>query len=232
MVYFMTFLRLTKFHLGKVLFFVSVAMLLFTQSRTGLLSFGCVFIVYLFLFKPTLKHIFIYALFLFFVLGLVYLSDTYSLNYFSDAKWSIQENGSLKGRIEVWGELLKMVAEKPIFGYGINKNYFYEHKIYSENEFLLMLWRYGIPGLVFYIALLFGLTYKFRGYILKKLSDQSTIYLLVVILLAINALTNNPISNPMILIMFAMITGLFLAQDFSGYDSENKSLRLKISSIK
>lgn len=232
MVYFMTFLRLTKFHLGKILFFVSVAMLLFTQSRTGLFAFGLVFTGYLFLVKPSLKHILIYVLLLFFVIGLVYLSDTYSLNYIADAKWNVQENGSLKGRIEVWGELLKMIAEQPFFGYGINKNYFYEHKIYSENEYLLMLWRYGIPGLFFYITLLFGLTYKFRDYILKKLSDQSIIYFLVVLLLAINALANNPISNPMILMIFAMITGFFLAQDFSSYNSENKSSRLKILSLK
>lgn len=232
MVYFMTFLRMTKFHLGKILFFVSVAMLLFTQSRTGLLAFGCVFICYLILVKPSLKQIIGYCLALLFVAGLVFVSDTFSLNYISDAKWDVQENGSLKGRIEVWGELIKMVAERPVFGYGINKNYFYEHKIYSENEYLLMLWRYGIPGLFFYIAFLFGLIYQFRGFILKKMSDQSLIYILVVVLISINALTNNPISSPMILMMFAMVTGLFLSQDFSAHNSENKSLRMKIVSLK
>ncbi len=231
-VYFMTFLRLTKFHLGKILFFVAVAMLLFTQSRTGLLAFGCIFIIYLILVRPSFIQILGYSVLIFLVIIIVFEADTYSLNYISDAKWNVQENGSLKGRIEVWGELLKMVVEKPIFGYGINKNYFYEHKIYSENEYLLMLWRYGIPGLFFYIALLFGLTYKFRDFIFKKLSDESIIYLLVVILFAINALTNNPISNPMILMIFAMITGLFLAQDFAGYNSEIKSSRLKIFSLK
>jgi O-antigen ligase len=162
----------------------------------------------------------------------VLVSDRYSLNYISGAKWNIHENGSLKGRLEVWGELLKMVWEKPIFGYGINKNYFYENKIYSENEYLLMLWRYGIPGLFFYITFLFGLIYKFRRFILKKTSNQSLIYFLVVILFSINALTNNPISSPMLLIIFAMINGLFLAQDFSGYNADDQSSSRKILSIK
>jgi O-antigen ligase len=232
LIYFMSFLRKTKFHFGKILFFVSVAMLLYTQSRTGLLAFGLVFLCYLVLVKPTFIQILIYCALIFLMTIVVFKSDYYSLNYISDAKWNVQENGSLKGRIEVWSELIKMVADQPIFGYGINKTYFYEHKIYSENEYILMLWRYGIPGLFFYISLLFGLTYKYRKLILEKLTDQSIIYLLVVILLAINALTNNPISSPMILIMFAIITSMFLSQDFFYNNSENNSLRMKILSLK
>jgi O-antigen ligase len=227
MVYFIPFLRYTKFHLGKILFFVSVAMLLFTQSRTGLMAFGFVFLCYLILVKPSFIQILLYCSIIFIVIIVVFKFDAYSLHYISDAKWNIHENGSLKGRIEVWGELLRMVWEKPIFGYGINKNYFYENKIYSENEYLLMLWRYGIPGLFFYITFLFGLFHQFRRFILKGLSDKSLIYALVVLLLSINAFTNNPTSNPMLLLMFAMITGLFLAQDFSDFNSESKSLKLK-----
>lgn len=230
MIYFMPFLRLTKMHLGKILFYVSVAMLLLTQSRTGIAAFFIVYLSFLYLVKPSMKQILLYSALLFFVTVIVFYADQFSMNYITDAKWNIQENGSLRGRIEVWGELLKMVADSPIFGFGINKNYFYEHKIYSENEYILMLWRYGIPGLFFYFVMLFGFIYQFKDYIFKNLTNQSLSYLLGVIIIAVNAITNNPVSNPMILIMFAMLTGYFLSQNFPEQKAVKNKLGIKFLS--
>ncbi len=34
---------------------------------------------------------------------------------------------------------------------GYSKEYFYEHQLYSENEYILMVWRYGIIGLAFFL---------------------------------------------------------------------------------
>jgi O-antigen ligase len=143
---------------------------------------------------------------------LVFDADQYSMHYVTKAKWSVEQNGSVRGRLEIWGKLLRMVADQPIFGYGINKNYFYEHKLYAENEYILMLWRYGIPGLFFYGVMLFGLCVKYRSVFVRTVSHESLTYLFVVLLLALNALTNNPLSNPMILVLYAMATGFFLSQ--------------------
>src|SRR5690606_33780255 len=79
------------------------------------------------------------------------------------------ENNSLKGRFEVWKELWKEIKMKPLFGYGPNKNYFYENEIYAESGFFLMAYRYGFVGLAFFIFALFYLFYqgiKYRANIL------------------------------------------------------------------
>jgi O-antigen ligase len=212
MVYFMPYLRKSKWHFGKLMFFIAVAMLLFTQSRTGLLACVFVYICFIFIAKLSWKQVVSYSLVMLLVALLVFDADQYSMQYVTKAKWSMEENGSVRGRLEVWGELLKMVADQPFFGYGINKNYFYEHKLYSENEYILVLWRYGIPGLLFYGMMLFGLCFKYRDILIKRDSHESQTYLFLVLLLATNALTNNPMSNPMILVMFAMATGFFLSQ--------------------
>jgi O-antigen ligase len=212
MVYFMPYLRRTSFHIGKLLFFIALAMLLFTQSRTGLVACGLVYIGFIILAKLSLKQVILYSLTILLVALLVFDADQYSMQYVTKAKWNVEQNGSVRGRLEVWGKLLKMAAEQPIFGYGINKNYFYDHKLYAENEYILMLWRYGIPGLFFYGVMLFGLCLKYRDTLLRTVSHESLTYLFIVLLLAANALTNNPLSNPMILVMFAMTTGFFLSQ--------------------
>ena len=140
-VYFMPFLRQTKMHLGKPLFFLAVAMLLFTQSRTGIIAFILVFLGFVFQAKLPWKQVTMYSLILLIVALLVYDADQYSMQYVTKAKWSVEQNGSVRGRLEVWGKLLKMVADQPVFGYGINKNYFYRNQLYAENEYILMLWR-------------------------------------------------------------------------------------------
>lgn len=211
-IYFMPFLTNIKWHWGKLFFFLALAMLLMTQSRTCMLAFVIFFPVYLILKK--VKWITTIKLLVFITLTLIVvkLADEYSLNYVSDAKFNVVENGSLRGRLEVWTELGKMILEKPIFGYGINKNYFYEHNLYAENEYILITWRYGIIGLFFYLIMLFGPLVYYRKKWLVDRSSMSMIYLMIVILFGINALTNTPTSDAVLVLILSIATGGFLSQ--------------------
>jgi O-antigen ligase len=219
--YFITFLREKKWNLGKLFFFVSVAMVLYTQSRTCMAATFFIIVLYVFITKPGRKELALLGAGLILAIAAVWFSDIYSLNYLTQAKWDVEQNGSLRGRLEVWKELIGMVGKSPVFGYGINKNYFYEHDLYSENEYILMLWRYGIPGLFFYLVMVFGWVWKGRSFIVGSHSGRSLSYLLAVVMIGINAMTNNPLSNPMIMILFAAVTGYFIS---NSKDSEGEKV--------
>ena len=142
---------------------------------------------------------------------LVKMMDQYSLDYVTKAKFNVAENGSLRGRLEEWSGLWGMIKEKPIFGYGINKNYFYSHQLYSENEYILMAWRYGVIGLFFYLATLIAPLRYMKGWKLIH-TEKSTFFVLLLLLFIINALTNNPFSNPVLQLLFAIGLAYYLSQ--------------------
>lgn len=223
-IYFMSFFKKMQWHWGKLFFFLALAMILMTQSRTCMLAFIIYFFAFILLKKVKwltfLKLIFFIVLTVF----VVKLADQHSLKYVSEAKLNIAENGSLRGRLEVANLLGKMIIEKPIFGHGINKNYFYEHKLYAENEYILITWRYGFIGLILYLIMLFGPIIYYRKKWMEDRSSLSLMYIQIVILYSINALTNAPVSDAVLLVFLSIVTGAFLSQ----YDLNEK---IKISEI-
>jgi O-antigen ligase len=116
------------------------------------------------------------------------------------------ESQSAMGRLEAWRFLGKMILEKPVFGHGPNKDFFYENRIYSENEYVLYAWRYGIVGLTGFI-LLFLIPLKKAWKSREKFT--SALLILVVVLLTVTALTNNPFTERTILVFFALILAVF-----------------------
>ena len=91
-----------------------------------------------------------------------------------------------------------MIVKHPIFGYGPNKNFFYANHIYSENEYLLMTWRYGIIGLLFYLSIFIYPLLKFWG----KAKPYAIQAILLILLVTISALTNNPFTEKNISLIY------------------------------
>ena len=121
-------------------------------------------------------------------------------------------SGSVRGRWESWELLWNMIIKHPIFGYGPNKNFFYVNRIYSENEYLLMTWRYGIIGLLFYLSIF---TYPFIKFI-KKIEPYTIQAVLLILLMSISALTNNPLTEKNMMLVY--IFGMSWA--FNNYDKK------------
>ena len=117
-----------------------------------------------------------------------------SLDYYANTHIKPQDNNSLRGRFEVWQYLFEMVKEKPVFGYGPYKQYFYQNEIYSESEYILYLWRYGIIGLLMYITWIIIPLWKNL-----KAAAENRFYILIAVAIMITAITNNPLTNQMIL---------------------------------
>ena len=223
-IYFMFFLKIKEWHWGKLFFYFSLAMILMTQSRTGMFAFCIVFIIFLIIHKINWIRVLIPFLFIGITILVVNITDQYALKYVSYLNMNVEANGSLRGRLEVWTYLLGMISHKPLLGYGINKNYFYQNTLYSENEFILMFWRYGVFGLLTYLIMLLGLiVFYFKKVDFLK-SGRSLFYLQMVIIFFISAITNTPLSDQVLFIVFALGTGAFLSQ----FDLKDEKIKKQI----
>ena len=135
------------------------------------------------------------------------ITDVSGTKYLSSVDFEdMDQNTSINSRLEIWKLLFKMIKEKPIFGHGPQKNFFYEKHLYPENEYILNFWRYGLFGLIVYVLFyaipIIGVFKK------DKYTIDPNFYFLI--LLSITAITNLPISEPRISILIAMSFGLLL----------------------
>jgi len=204
------FINLSKFKKFKyfVLLLTSLVFFLLCNSRTALIALLFSFILYLIsINKNILKIIIVFFLMLLFLMliqkfeKLDYINSLFTLSF--------SENTSLMKRFEVWDYLFDMIKDSFIFGYGPYKNFFYSNSLYSENEYILMLWRYGVPGVILYLLELFiPLHQAFKN----KSNYFSKIVFMFSIVILICGLTNNPMSEPRINVIYALISSLMFSE--------------------
>lgn len=109
-------------------------------------------------------------------------------------------SGSVRGRFETWSLLGQQIYEYPIFGHGPYKRYFYLNHIYAENEYILMTWRYGLLGLLVYLLLYWIPFSQFS----RTKNPRFIPFILVILLMSISALTNNPFTERNIEVLFCL----------------------------
>lgn len=180
----------------------SSMMVILTQSRTGFIVLIALFILHLYNNRIHYKKVLLVLLSIAAIFFVNYNIDAVATSYFHNTSARIIENNSVKGRIEVWKHLLQMWNDKPIFGYGPNKNYMYANNIYPENEYIFFLWRFGLVGLLFYLYLIFYPIVALK----RKIGDYSMVQYAIIII-AITALTNVPLSNMKFMFFVAIIYG-------------------------
>lgn len=183
--------------------YLSFLCVLLTQSRTAFVSLSVITLFWFIYAKYDYKRVLIQMGAFVFVVFIAYLFNVYSLMYYTNTNVNIMENSSIMGRFEVWQHLWQMILQKPLFGHGPNKNYFYDNQLYAESEYVLYLWRYGLIGLFLYFS---WILMPIKKSILKY-REKNAYYLLFVLVILINSLTNNPLSNPNILLLFAISIG-------------------------
>lgn len=193
-------------------FLIALLMVFLCQSKTTFLVLGAFFIA-IFIFRLvtwTLKQWFIFSGS---ILIMLFFSWTSSSNGFETGVYTetiftgdVVETNSAKGRLEIWSYLGEMILNKPVFGHGPNKDFFYENKIYSENEYVLYAWRYGFIGLFCYLLIYLIPFIQTRS----KENPASKYMIMIVALMLTTALTNNPFTERNILIIFAFSIGVLL----------------------
>lgn len=188
------------------LFLLALTMVFLCQSRTSivviliLLSYLAVFHLHLWTRRQWLTII--GGLVLSYFLALMLATSFFQYTPYSASllDGTALYSGSVRGRFETWTLLGQQILEYPIFGHGPYKQYFYANRLYAENEYILMAWRYGLIGLVVYM-LIYLLPFvqlfrsKNRGYIS---------FVLVILLMLTSALTNNPFTERNIELLFCL----------------------------
>ena len=194
------------FSIYSLLFLLATLMVLLCQSRTGILIGIVIFIIGLFQRKLT-KDVLVELMIIGLAIVLMYIISINSMQYLTNTKLRLQDNSSVMGRWEIAQKLFLEWTHKPIFGYGPNKTYMYENKIYPENEYLFHMWRYGITGLILFCSVVWYFLIKFLREKVKM-----PLYLFVITVFSLGALTNLPVMNPKFSFIFALIAGFATCQ--------------------
>lgn len=212
--------RYNKKHFLLFLAFITLAFM--CQSRTTLVALVVVILVFLFMkfHEWNRKQIgyFAVGLILSYLVAWMLCSRFFAYNIYGNSivNGAVLETNSVLGRLESWKFIGKMIVKNPIFGYGPNKDFFYDRNLYSENEYILYTWRYGFIGLFIYLAI-FLAPIKL---ILSKEKNKKHLKTLVlgIALMLVSAITNNPLTGGIVSAVFAMIIG----STFGKIDSESK----------
>lgn len=191
---------------NQIFMYLSFLCVVLTQSRTGFIAGLTVYIVWSILTHQSKKVSTINISCFIATFFIAFTFSPLSLDYYANTSPNLAKNNSVMGRIEMWEHLIGMIKHKPIFGYGPNKDYFYDNGLYPESEYVLYLWRYGIVGLFLYIGWIFLPIYKK----FKELKN-GIFYLLFAMVIGMNAITNCPLSSPKIHALFALTIGYFFA---------------------
>lgn len=201
------FLPVEKNRAQWALCYTALFMVFLCQSRTSLLAAGIVIVALLILTKKDGIKAAVWKIVS--CIGLYVLATMIATSFFKYTSYSNSlmdgsalYSTSLRSRWESWSILWDMIKTKPLFGFAPYKSYFTAHQLYAENEYLLIWWRYGIFGLLFYLGIfLLPFWELFR----RKLDTHSVKAMIMIGVMLIAALTNNPLTERTISVLFVFI---------------------------
>lgn len=206
----------------------SFAALLCTLSRTNILAnFICVAWL---IFKsqkrasPRMKKVTLLLLFaaVAFVAIFFAFDESFRIRMISGLHFT--HDRSLLARLQRWADVLQEIAESPVFGWGPAKNVF-DIAPPVDNEYLLVLRKYGIIGFGFYV---FGYYLIYREASATEKSRETKWLGLfekcIFLCLAINNITGGVLYHvqimPFLLLIIAFISGI---RKLSNYESSIKT---------
>ena len=120
---FISLMRRQKRLLSAIVFLIGLTTILATDTRGVLFSLIISCAAYYFLARDRLISLAIAATIFVLVFGALLFSpiDLFSLQRFSRSG-TISELSTLAGRIPLWQEIMGLIAERPMFGYGFNES--------------------------------------------------------------------------------------------------------------
>jgi O-antigen ligase len=225
----------------KRFFYLAVALLgiiveFLTFSRGGYLGFfsALAFVLLILFLKSSKKKILLALSGIFFAgfLLLLLVFPNNPINQRIASTFDIYE-GSNQGRIEIWGEAFNLFKTNPFLGVGLGA-YSYEIKptagyrepIYAHNLYLEFLAEIGIPGLLFWLGIIFSaLWFLVKEYFKNKKSELGIISLALsssLVWFSVHSFFEMPVYSPIILSL------LVFALAFASY-LENKENKFSIS---
>lgn len=92
------------------------------------------------------------------------------------------------------------------------QEFFYQRQLFSENEYILMAWRYGYVGVIFYLGWIILPWFWVRKMTRDARSIWSKATVIMTPLVLVVAVTNNPMAEPRLMLLYAAIAGMTLAE--------------------
>lgn len=185
---------------------VAAVFVLACQSRTGFITLIVILFAYFILHRINWKHI----LFYFATIGGMYVLLQFSGNIYLGSLADITLLDSAKrGRFEQWNLIINEMPGKWILGHGVNKSFFEQNTIFAESEYMLILYRYGVAGLLVFFAVWISI---FKKSITQLKSKGGIMIFGVLLVMAIAGITNSPfhVVKLSVLIVFLLGIGLNL----------------------
>ncbi|MFM7662103.1 MAG: O-antigen ligase family protein [Bacteroidota bacterium] len=198
------------------MYFLCILFVFLCQSRTALLvviaMFSYVACVHSNIWTKKQWFVMLSGLTAAFLLAWMFSTSFFQYNSYNNSLMdgTILESGSARGRFETWKLLGEMILQNPLFGHGPYKHYFYQHHLYSENEYILMMWRYGLIGLGLYLSI-FIIPFK---KLWKRNCERSIKGSLLILLMLVSALTNNPFTERNIEVLFCVGLAWVIGTEF------------------
>lgn len=225
-----------KWHIKEIIFFfLSIIAILACQSRTGIITFSVILLLnYLFVKIKWWKIISQLAGVA--LIAFLFFNINFDLNCHNQRRngegqkdyiLSLVDGQAFNGnswnkRLEIWEMLGTQIVEKPLIGHGPQKNYWYKEKLHAENEYIFFAWRYGLLGLLSYLLIyLIPLKKIFRTIRSSELSGKT---LLLIVVFSLSALTNVPLSNTTLSLLFFCALGAFYSQKEDNHVSLSQNL--------
>jgi hypothetical protein len=113
-----------------------------------------------------------------------------------------------RGRLEQWTKIIELMPGYWLFGHAPNKELFESNAIYSESEYFLILFRYGIIGLLAFLSFWF---IWFKNYAIRAHKKyKPALYLVITYLVC--AFTNNPLQSPKIALFLAIVMAVAILE--------------------
>lgn len=183
---------------------LSIVGVFMCQSRTALITF-CVLMLLYMIFAPRRYRMFMYySLFALVVFLVLHFAGNAYLTTVVDPD-RLQHTAA--GRMEQWSAILDAMPGKWLLGNAPSKEYFEQREIFSESEYFLILFRYGILGTALFFG--FWLHLIYRG--LRASGTLKFSLTALPLLLLLTATTNNPMHAPKLVVMIAFALAFVLS---------------------
>ena len=185
---------------------ISIVGVFACQSRTGFLALIFLLLFYFFGYRFGWKNILIYC-FIFVVGQLLFqfMGNTY-VGTISNGE--VLESVA-SGRFQQWDKIIASMPGHWFFGHGVNKEYFELNEIHPESEYFLILFRYGVVGVLILISFWIVLIVK----CIRNWGSPNNMLLIgTIIIFIIVGIMNAPMHSNKLSLMLVLALGIALAR--------------------
>ncbi len=119
---------------------------------------------------------------------------------------------SVTRRVEAWQILLQRLKEKPLLGFGPDKAYLRAQHLHPESEYINIVYRYGIMGLILFVLFYFWSVFHHFKYKTKNVLPIKWVALSYFFICFITSITNTPFEDFQLNVFYSLILATYCSE--------------------